>query len=212
MCRINLFLFALLLSTLSLHAQDDGNSLQQSFRWNPVRIATGTFQLEYEQQVANNFTLSFMGMGTYAAENGLAGWYLDRLKDRDNYQTKNMSGIGLIVQGRYYMFDAMDEPKGLYVGPHVMARQLWVTYEANGNGSAGADDKTTSPLSIYAGGAMFGVQWPIFSQFVVDAYAGPVLRLSNYDYEEGPSNYNEWTALDHSGVTLHFGLSFGFVN
>lgn len=211
--RYYLIVFILFLSTLSLslNAQEEDESLKQSFRWNPVRLATGTFQLEFEQEVAQDFTLSFMGMGTYAAENGLGGWYLDRLKERENYKAKNMSGLGLIVQGRYYLFDAMDEPKGLYVGPHVMARNLWVTYEADGNGSTVNDDKTSSTLSIYAGGAMFGVQWPIFSQFVVDAYAGPVLRLSNYGYEEGPSNYNAWTAVDHSGVTLHFGLSFGFV-
>ncbi len=208
MKRVLFIVSILMLFFFPLYAQQEGESLKQSIRWNPVRLATGTFQLEYEHQVASDFTLSFMGMGTYAADKGLGGWYINRLKDRENYNQSVMTGLGLMVQPRYYMFDAMDEPKGVYVGANVLYRNMWITYKKE---SSSEDQRDTSPLGIVAGGAVFGIQWPIVADLVVDAYAGPVLRLSNYGHEDGPSNYNAWTALDHSGVTLQFGLSFGFV-
>ena len=211
-------------------AGSEDQELNSAFRFSPLRMATGTFQLEYERQVADKFTLSFMGMGTYLSRNGLGGWYLNSL-GRNNfkqtgtnkntgqkktvpYQAEVMSGAGLIVQGRQYFYAHDDEPKGLYFGPTVMYRGLQLVTERKEsvqNITVEDSDKQRS-LGIFKGGIIAGAQLPIISKrLVFDAYGGAVFRMSSYGDETGPADYNAWTALDHSGVTFTFGVSVGAV-
>ncbi len=210
MKRLFASLSAVFLFIISVNAQD---SYTQAIRINPVRLATGTFQLEFEQELTENFTASFMGLGTYAVDNGLGGWYVNTLKrdfttENIAYEPKIMSGLGLITQGRYYLYNSLDAPKGIYAGPHLMYRQLWITSTANVSNTTRS---ITDPLGIFAGGLIVGVQLPIVSKVVFDVWAGPVMRVSSYAAEEGVSHYNHWIAIDHTGITLNFGVSIGLI-
>ncbi len=212
---------------VSGQAGSEDKELNSAFRFSPLRMATGTFQLEYERQVADKFTLSFMGMGTYLSRNGLGGWYLNSL-GRNNfdqtvkangdettvrYQAEVMSGAGLIVQGRQYFYAHDDEPKGLYFGPTVMYRYLGITTKRQSEiQNITVKEKQQRSLGIFKGGVIAGAQLPLFTKrLVFDAYGGAVFRMSSYGDEAGPSDYNAWTALDHSGVTFTVGLSIGAV-
>lgn len=221
------FLFAFAPSSASGQAGSEDQELNSAFRFSPLRMATGTFQLEYERQVADRFTLSFMGMGTYLSRNGLGGWYLNSLgrsnfdqtiksngqKTTIPYKAEVMAGAGLIVQGRQYFYAHDDEPKGLYFGPTVMYRRLSLTTKTqNSVQNIEIKEKQQRSLGIFKGGIIAGAQLPIISKkLVFDAYGGAVFRMSSYGDETGPSDYNAWTALDHSGVTFTIGLSVGAV-
>ncbi len=208
MKRIFIIFLLAQLTTFGLKAQEQ--EYKQAFRINPVRLITGTFQLEYERELTDGFTASIMPMGTYAVDNGLGGWYVNALNktfasNGDEYSPKIMAGLGLIGQGRFHLYGGMDEPNGIYAGPHLMFRKLWINAESG-------DESISESLNAFAGGAVLGVQFPVLPKVVIDAYAGPVMRVSSYSDENGVSQYNSWTAIDHTGITLNFGVGIGFIN
>lgn len=215
-----------LLSPLLMNAQDseeEGKDRSYAVRFSPLRMFTGTFQMEYEQQVADRFALNFMGMGSYLSKKGLGSWYLgslgrERFSDMDKeggpiYNPKALSGLGLIVQGRQYYYEHDHAPKGLYVGPTVMYRNMNLLVERrNELSNVQIEEEKQRSLGIFKVGIITGAQLPIVSKnFVFDAYGGAVFRVSSYGDETGLSDYKAWTALDHTGVTFTLGLSIGIV-
>lgn len=204
-------------------SNDEESDRSYALRFSPLRMFTGSFQLEYEKQVADQFTLNFMGMGTYLSKKGFGSWYLNSLgRDRFSnpeqegepvYDPKVLSGLGLIVQGRHYYYEHDQAPTGLYVGPTVMYRNMNLQIERrNERSNIQVKEEDQRSLGIFKAGIITGAQLPIVSKnFVFDAYGGAVFRVSSYGDEMGLSDYKSWTAVDHTGVTFTLGLSIGIV-
>ncbi len=197
-------------------AQD---SMDHAIRVDPLRLTAGTFQVEYEHEVGDGFTLSFMPMGTFVAENGMGGWYLESMGRRKSeandatYKVKSVSGFGFDLQARQYYHAHEDVPSGLYYAPHFTYRNLNVFSElSNKTKNTGIEEEKNRKLNVFSFGLVAGAQLPIATKhFAFDVYGGPVFRASSYSDESGLSKYNAWTGLDHTGVTLTVGVSIGLL-
>ena len=139
---------------------------------NPVRIFEGTFQLSWEKAINPRNSVDVSGLATYATDEGISrryvlnqslSYYNDATNTYDPYTSKNIYGIGSIIQWKNYLLASVNPkhraPIGLYAAPSLMYRRLWI----NGTELKYIDyeyvtQEVTQKLHVFAGGVIIGTQ------------------------------------------------------
>ncbi|MFH1005851.1 MAG: DUF3575 domain-containing protein [Bacteroidota bacterium] len=209
-----LWLIIPLVSIASSEKSFSDDSVKLSIRLNPIRLFESTFALNYEQRIANHWSLDVTAMGTYGSKDGLSDSYIRMAMasiDMDGYyyNTSMIMGWGIMVQPRYFLSLSKKAPVGAYTAPFAMFRRVSIVSKKWMTGNQ--YEECIHNLNIYAMGVVLGWKIPIKKVYCLDFYVGGAFRLSKYDSEKTFTKYNKWTKLDYSGVLPTIGVSIGIL-
>ncbi|MFC2137706.1 hypothetical protein ACFLTE_05980 [Bacteroidota bacterium] len=198
---------------------------------NPVRIGEGSMSISYERILNDKFSFDITGIATYATNEGVSEFYMKNQKmeyfsDVSNtyipYNPENISGYGLILEFRNYLladvYPKYTAPKGLYVGPQLMFRRVWISgnesvpIEVNDQNFPDWEIKEiTNILNIYAGGVIIGTKFSLIKVLAVDFHIGGIIRLSQYNGDNKFTKYKKVSNIDYSGVMPTMGFKLGIL-
>jgi len=176
--------------------------------------------LAYDIRIKDNFSINIAGLGTYASKSGFGKGYMEFQNDALSFTSKGnlyspqqITGWGVMIQPRHYLLPNANAPIGLYAGPYLMYRKVWITSETTVCDSVGCTPKdTVRNLNIFAGGVLIGGRLGVVKNiFSIDFYVGAGIKLSKYKDESKFTRFRKVKDLDFSGVTPTIGLSIGIL-
>ena len=198
---------------------------------NPVRIGEGSMAISYERIINDKFSFDVTGLATYATNYGVSEIYmknqsLEYFSGVSNsyisFNPENISGYGLIVEFRNYLladvYPKHIAPKGLYVGPQLMFRRVWISGNENVpiefENQIAIDweiQEITNILNIYSGGVIIGTKFSLIKVLQIDLHIGGIIRLSQYNGDNKFTKYKKIKNIDYSGVMPTMGIKVGIL-
>ncbi len=192
----------------SLFATTD--SIHHAIELELVNLYKGTMTLHYDLKVNPSFSLRLEASGTYASKRGIARTYLENTDLSFGgfwYTPEMLTGFSAGLQARHYLRYKHTTLTGLYAGGFLKYRKVniitptWVSEDVHIRG-----------LDIYQSGVFIGKRWGLLKNSIsIDVFAGAGLRLSKYTDEKHFTRFNDWKALDYSGILPTGGFSVGIL-
>ncbi len=198
---------------------------------NPIRIGEGSIAISYERIINDKYSFDLTSIATYATQEGFSGYYMKNQSmeyysnvsnSYISYHPKNISGYGIMGEFRNYIladvYPKHIAPKGLYVGPQVMFKRVWISGEENipveSNVQNSPDwemKEVTKILNIYSGGVIIGAKFSLIKVLAVDLHIGGIIRLSQYNGDNKFTKYKKMSNIDYSGVMPTMGIKLGIL-
>ena len=193
----------------------------------PVKLFEGTMEISVERVLNSGNSLELSAMATYAANAGLAKYYLSNqrleyfnaaMAQYIPYNSENITGFGGSFAWRNYLLARTiphySAPGGPYVAPVGMFRRLTLSgFDRVYNEEEDIMDvvEVTQHLNVFSGGVMAGWQFVLWKVVTADVYIGGVIRLSKYDGTSEFTKYKRLQNIDFSGVMPTAGIKIGIV-
>ena len=193
----------------------------------PVKLFEGTMEISLERVLNSGNSLELSAMATYAANAGLAKYYLSnqRLEYFNTamaqyipYNSENITGFGGSFAWRNYLLARTiphySAPGGPYVAPVGMFRRLTLSgfdHIYNEEEDIMEVVEVTQHLNVFSGGIQAGWQFVLWKVVTADVYIGGIIRLSKYDGTSEFTKYKRLQNIDFSGVMPTAGIKIGIV-
>ncbi len=177
----------------------------------PQYTIVGGFRMDYERRISpksNQWIIA--SPQVYMVTNGRLG-----------HDFVDLNGFGIDMKHRIFLAESTLEPKGFYFEYGPMFQQYKIKDERTYTEKYFEDGieyytiKTgvlTTKLMKLGGNFHLGYQWLLGQKAFLDLFAGPGIRISFDDRNEGFSPwYNDmWIDYGYSGTLLDGGLRVGF--
>jgi len=206
-----LIVIVILLGTTLVSAQDTNQIRNRAFGWVPQYSIMGGLRFDLDFKVDKEKPEWLIFSPTI---------YL--VADESNiWDFKNLWGVGLEVQNRYYLSSTPHLPRGFYMGYGPLFHYYSIEEERLYPETIVEDGIEYTIIKnglvttgVYKAGLTLsaGYQALVSNSFYIDFYTGAGIRLSFDDIEPGGLSkfYNDgWINYGYSGTLMTFGIRMG---
>ncbi len=167
--------------------------------WVLVVPVTGEYKVVGEYAFSKQ--MSFQVSASYIGPSVLVN--LDKISANEGQEAPGIKTGGFKFGGmlKYYLSRDLPAPKGFYIGPHITFAKATLTSKTNSADKIGAQKLNVN--------AVIGYQLITSGGFTLDIFTGMGFVSRKWDYQ-GASSTEFDLGANKSGVSIPFGLSFGY--